>query len=223
MQGFTAIVRKDLMIELRGGHTTIALVVLSGLILVVLVMAFNAASHRATELAAGALWVALIVAGVLGSNSVIAAERENQCIRGLRLSPIDPATIYAAKLCSAFIFMTVAEIATVTLLVLFFNLNFGGELAILIPVLILGTAGFSALSTLLSAICSQTRAGELLLPLLIVPVFVPALIAGVKASEILLNNGSLGEVMTWLKILVAFDVLFVTAGYLLFEYVIRED
>jgi heme exporter protein B len=87
----------------------------------------------------------------------------------------------------------------------------------------LGTLGFAALATLLAAISGRTRAGDLLLPVLAVPLFVPALIAGVKASEAALSGLPLGAERQWLGILIAFDVLFVTLGALLFEHVIRED
>ncbi len=87
----------------------------------------------------------------------------------------------------------------------------------------LGALGFSALATLLAAITGRTRGGDMLLPILAVPMFVPALIAGVKASAAALSGAPLAAMGDWLKILIAFDVLFVTAGYLLFEYVVGED
>jgi heme exporter protein B len=224
MAAFTAVLRKDLRLELRSGQSTIALAVLSLLILVVMVFALNpAAVGQRAEAAAGALWVALVFSGMLGATRAVLAEGENGCIRALLMSPIDRATLYAAKLAAAFIFMTVAEVATVVLLVLFFNLDFGMGVVRLVPILLLGELGFAALSTLLAAISSRVRAGDLLLPLLAVPMFVPALIAGVKASGVALAGGHFGDFSAWFKILVAFDVLFVTVGYLLFEHVVGED
>jgi heme exporter protein B len=223
MSGFAAILRKDLRLELRSGQSTVALAVLSLLILVVLVFALSPSGGRDAEAAAGALWVALIFSGMLGATRALLAEGENGCIRALVMSPIDRATLYAAKLVAAFIFMTVAEIATVILLVLFFNLDFDLGLARLVPILLLGELGFAALSTLLAVISGRVRAGDLLLPLLAVPMFVPALIAGVKASGAALGGAGFAQIDSWLKILVAFDVLFVTVGYLLFEHVVSED
>jgi len=106
---------------------------------------------------------------------------------------------------------------------LFFNLEFSESVAPLAMVLILGVLGFSALATLLAAISMRARGGELLLPLLIVPLFVPALIAGVKASAAVLAGARLAAAREWVGILVAFDVLFVSAGYLLFEQVVGEE
>lgn len=216
-------IRKDLRLELRGGQSIIALLAMSMLVLVVLVFALDAARVRGADSAAGALWVALVFSGVVGATRALSAERENGAIRGLLLSPLDPATLYAAKAVAAFIFMAVAEAGAVILMVLFFNLEFNASLIRLAPVLMLGALGFSALATLLSAATGHTRAGDLLLPILAVPMFVPALIAGVKASTAALSGVPLTAMGDWLRIMIAFDVLFVTAGYLLFEHVVGED
>jgi heme exporter protein B len=224
MASFVAVLRKDLLLELRSGESTIALVALSLLILVVLVFALDPMGGvRDAGTAAGALWVALIFAGMIGSTRALLAERDNGCIRALILSPLDRGALFAAKLSAAFIFMAVAEAASVILLVLFFNLDFDPRLLRLALVVALGALGFSALSTLLAAISGRIRSGDLLLPLLAVPMFVPALIAGVKASGAALTGAHLGAIAQWLKILVAFDVIFLVAGYLLFEQVIGED
>jgi heme exporter protein B len=224
MRRFSAVLRKDLRLELRSGESTIALVAIALLVLIVLVFALNpAGGTRDAAMAAGALWIALIFAGMIGAGRALLAERDNGCIRALLLSPIDPATLYCAKLTAAFIFMAVAEIATVAMMVLFFNLSFDARLLRLAPLLALGALGFAALATLLAAITGRVRAGDLLLPILIVPLFVPALIAGVKGSGAALAGARLADLAQWLKILVAFDVLFLTAGYLLFEYVAGED
>ncbi|MGH7906838.1 MAG: heme exporter protein CcmB [Candidatus Binataceae bacterium] len=223
MGGFAAILRKDLRLELRSGESTVALIALSLLILVVIVFALSQAGARGTEAAAGALWIALLFSGMLGATRALLAERGNGCIRALLMAPVDRATVYAAKLSAAFIFMVVAEIAAVILMVLFFNLAFDLRLLRIIPILVLGVVGFAALATLLTAISGRTRAGDLILPVLAVPIFVPALIAGVKASGVMLAGAEFGAAIQWIKILAAFDVLFLAAGYLLFEQVAGED
>ncbi len=139
------------------------------------------------------------------------------------LSPLDRGALYVAKLLAAFIFMAIAEVAAVVLMVLFFNLDFDSRLLRLAPIIALGALGFSALSTLLAAISGRIRAGDLLLPLLAVPMFVPALIAGVKASGAALAGAPVSAFAQWLKILIAFDVIFLATGYLLFDHVIAED
>jgi heme exporter protein B len=191
--------------------------------MVVLVFALDPQPADHARDGSAALWVALVFAGMLGATRSILAENENGCMRALTLGPIDPAALYGAKLTGAFVFMAIVETAAVALIVLFFNLDIGVGLMRLAPPLMLGTLGFAALATLLAAISGRTRAGDLLLPVLAVPLFVPALIAGVKASEAALAGFPFGAERQWLGILIAFDVLFVTIGALLFEHVIRED
>jgi heme exporter protein B len=222
VSAFTVILRKDLRLELRSGESTIALVFLSLLILTVLTFALNAPEGDAAT-AAGALWIAMIFAGTMGATRALIGEWENGCIRGLLLSPADRATIYCAKLAASFVFMALAELAATLLMVLFFNLDFGIRLVRLGPVLAMGALGFAALATLLATIQVRVRAGDLLLPLLAVPVFVPALIAGVKASNAALAGLPFDVFAQWLKILAACDILFLAGGYLLFEHVISED
>ncbi len=222
MSAFTTILRKDLRLELRCGESTITLIFLSLLTLAVLTFALNAPAGD-PAIAAGALWVALIFAGTMAATRALVSEWQNGCIRALLLSPADRAAIYCAKVIASFVFMILAEIAAAVLSVLFFDLDFGMPLLRLAPVLAMGALGFAALATLLAAIQVQIRTGDLLLPLLAVPVFVPALIAGVKASNAALAGLPFTGFAQWLKILAACDILFFAGGYLLFEQVITED
>jgi heme exporter protein B len=222
MSGFRAIVRKDIRLELRRGESTVTLVFLSLLVLVVLTFALNPAGGD-TATAAGALWIAMVFAGILGATRCLTNEWNNGCIRALLLSPVERTTLYCAKLVASFAFMALAEIAAVLLMVLFFNLQFDFRLVRLSPVLAMGALGFAALATLLAAVPVRIRAGDLLLPLLAIPAFVPALIGGVKASAAVLAGLPFDAYDQWLKIVAAWDVLFLAAGYLLFEHVISED
>src|SRR5579875_3586595 len=200
MAGFVAVLRKDLTLELRGGESTLALVALSILILIVMVFA-----------------------GMAGAARTVLAERDNGCLRALYLSPLDRGAIFLAKLAAASIFMVVAEAAVVLMLVLFFNLDFDLRLVRMLPALALGLIGFAALATLLAAISGRVHAGDLLMPLLAVPMYVPALIAGVKASAAALGGAQWSAMGQWLRIMIAFDVLFVAAGFILFEHLLGED
>jgi heme exporter protein B len=208
---------------MRGGRTTTTLISLALLVLVVLAFALDRAITGGSDAAAGALWVALVFAGMLGATRVMLAEQDNGCLRALLLSPVDRATLYAAKLTAAFIFMFGAALAAMILAMLFFNLEFSSALGMLSCALLLGALGFSALATLLAAISARARGGELLLPILVVPLFVPALIAGVKASAAALSGAQFVDARQWFGVLIAFDVLFVAAGYLLFEHVVGEE
>src|SRR5262249_44259867 len=129
---------------------------------------------------------------------------------------------YCAKLLASFIFMALAEVTATLVLVLFFNLDFSFRLIRLAPILAMGALGFAALATLLATLQVHTQVGDLLLPLLAIPVFVPALIAGVSATNAALAGLPFAVFAHWLKILAACDVLFLAGGYLLFEQIIGD-
>lgn len=221
MGSIAAILGKDLRLELRGAGITIFLVVFSILVLTVLVIAFGPSPSSAPT-AAGTLWVALIFAGVLGASRVISTEREDGSIYALLLSPIESGVIFAAKFAAAFGFIVVAESAALFLLVLFMGLDFSSTLLPVAAILLLGVVGFAAVGTLLAAISMRTRIGDLLLPLLVIPVSLPALIAGVRATVAILSGAPLESVAVWLRIIVAFDILYAVAGYLMFDYVVGQ-
>jgi len=224
MAAFAAILRKDLSLELRAGESLLTLVGLSLLILVAMVFALSPVGGvRDAQVAAGALWVALLFAGSMGAARNLLAERDNGCLSALLMSPADRATIFLAKLAAAFSFMAIAEIAAVAILVLFFNLALDNRILHLAASLALGALGFAALATLLAAISGRMRTGDLLLPIFAVPLFAPALIAGVKAGGAALAGDPFSVCAPWLKLLAAFDVLFLSAGWILFEYVIVEE
>jgi heme exporter protein B len=222
VSSFATILHKDLRLELRSGKSTLTLSILALLILTVLTFALDAPS-RSSTLAAGVLWVAMIFAGMAGGTRAIVSEWQNGCIRCLLLSPADRGAIYAAKMAASFLSMMVAQVMAVMLMVFFFDLDFNLRIIRLAAVLTMGTIGFASLTTLLAAIEVQIKSADLLLPLLVVPVFIPALIAGVKATQAALAGLPFAGFAQWLKILGACDLLFLAGGYLLFEQVISED
>lgn len=217
-----ALLRKDLQIEFRTKETLAALLLLGLLTLVVLSFAFDPTSELRPEAAPGALWVAVIFAGVLGLNRSFLAERDNDCLQGLLLCPVDRGTIYLAKTASNFLFMMAAQLVIVPIFVFFFNLAVSPALAGVFLSLGLGVLGFAAVGTLFAAIAVRTRAREVLLPLLLLPLVVPIFIAGVKVTGRLLAGKPLTDVAPWLNLMVGFDAIFLVVGWLVFEYAVGE-
>lgn len=217
-----ALLRKDLQIEFRTKETLAALLLLGLLTLVVLSFAFDPTSELRVEAAPGALWVAVIFAGVLGLNRSFLAERENECLQGLLLCPVDRGTIYLAKTVGNFLFMLVAQLVIVPIFIFFFNLPVSTGLAGVFLSLALGLLGFAAIGTLFAAISVRTRAREVMLPLLLLPLTVPIFIAGVKVTGPMLADKPLAEVAPWLNLMVGFDVIFLVVGWLVFEYAVEE-
>ena len=217
-----ALLRKDLQIEFRTKETLASLLLLGLLTLVVLSFAFDPASELRTEAAPGALWVAVIFAGVLGLNRSFLAERDNECLQGLLLCPIDRGTIYLAKTAGNFVFMMVAQLFIVPIFVFFFNLPMTVGIGGVFLTLALGVLGFAAVGTLFAAVAVRTRAREVMLPLLLLPLVVPIFIAGVKVTGRMLAGKPLADVAPWLNLMVGFDVIFLVVGWLVFEYAVEE-
>ncbi len=217
-----ALIWKDLLIELRTKETLASLLLLGLLVLLVLSFAFDPTSPLREPAAPGVLWVALIFAGTLGMNRSLLRERENDCLHGLLLAPLDRGTIYLAKTAGNFLFMLAAQVALVPLFVFFFNLPLWLTILRLAPVLLLGLLGFAAIGTLFAAISLRTRAREVMLPLLMLPLATPLFLACIQASAALLRGQPLSNVAHWLNMVGAFDVIFLVIGWMTFEYAVEE-
>ena len=217
-----ALLRKDLQIEFRTKETLAALLLLGLLTLLVLSFAFDPTSELRVEAAPGALWVAVIFAGTLGLNRSFLAEGENDCLQGLLLCPVDRGTIYLAKTVGNFLFTMLAQVVIVPVFVFFFNLSASIALAGVVLSLGLGALGFAAVGTLFAAIAVRTRAREVMLPLLLLPLVVPLFIAGVKVTGRVLAGKPLADVAQWLNLMVGFDAIFLVVGWLMFEYAVED-
>jgi heme exporter protein B len=170
--------------------------------------------------APGILWVALTFGGVIGLNRVFAVEKENSRLEGLMLCPIDRAVIYWGKLAGSFTFMLAVAVVITPIFLALFNLPiFLPGLALII---ILALLGFAAVGTLFSALAANTRARDIMLPILFLPVVVPVIVAAVKATGSVLASGSRGDMSTWLQIMIAFDIIYLVVATLVFEFVVEE-
>ncbi len=215
-----ALLWKDLRIELRTKEGVSSLLVLGLLIILVFAFALGPERVQGEELGAALLWVALLFAGMLGIQRTFLIEQERGCFSGLLLCPLERSTIFLAKMLGNLLFLALVQVALIPVAVLFLGLPAVRAFLFLPLVLFRGLLGFSALGTLFSAIAIKTRAREVMLPLLLLPLLVPLILAAVKVSSAVLAGTGWGGV--WLRILVAFDVIFVVAGWLLFEEVLQE-
>jgi heme exporter protein B len=221
MRGALAIVRKDLRIEWRTRESLSSVFVLGVLLLVVFSVAHDAPPEAAPALAPSVLWATFVFTGLLGVQRGFVLERENDCLAGLLAAPVDPAAIYVGKAASNVILLGAIQAIVVPLVGLFLHVDLTAALPGLLLVCLLGNLGFAALATLFAAIAVRTRAREVMLPLLLLPLLVPLLIGAVTATRAVLAGG-LGEAREALAVLLAFDVVFAVAGWLLFAYVVRE-
>ena len=175
MRGALVIFRKDLSIEWRTREGLSSVLVLGLLLLVVLTVAHDAPPEAAPALAPSVLWATFLFTGLLGVQRGFLLERENDCLAGLLVSPVDPAAIYVGKLGANVALLAIMQLFVVPLVGLFLHLDLMPVLPALLVVLALGNFGFAALATLFAAISVRVRAREVMLPLLLLPLLVPRL------------------------------------------------
>lgn len=218
----TAILAKDLRLELRRVETLATMVVFAVLVALIFVFAGDPTTADLLRLGPGALWVSLLFAGALGFGRWFAAEERNQALQGLLVSPVDRAALFAGKWAGATIFLLGLECALVPATLTLYHLDLGSDLSKLALLLLVVTIGYSALGTFFAAVAAKTTAGELLLPILLFPLSVPLVLAGAEGGQALVEGGRMSDYWSWLSLAVAFDVIFGTVCTLAFEHVIEE-
>jgi heme exporter protein B len=217
-----AIVWKDIVAELRTKEMFSAMFVFAVLVIVIFNFAFDlrVSGERVRQVAPGALWVAFAFSGVLGLNRAFVMEKDRGCLEGLLLAPVDHSAIFFGKMLSTVLFMLVVEALMLPVFTAFFGVNLFDLWLVL--VILLGTIGFASVGTILSAMTAQTRAREVLLPILLLPVAAPVLIAAVKATAGILDGQTMDEIARWLQMLVAFALIFPAVAFMTFDYVVKE-
>jgi heme exporter protein B len=214
-----AIVWKDITSEMRTREIATSLIAFA--LLVIVVVSFTLEPGENTgPIAAGILWVAFTFAGVLGLSRSFIIEKDKGCLQGLMLCPVDRSILYLGKMLSIMIFMIVVEIIIFPIfIVLLDQSGFPPQLAV---IALLATIGFAAVGTLFSAMAVNTRAREVMMPLLFLPIASPVIIAAIKSTGLVLSGESWGAIASWLGIMAAFDVIFLAVSPLVFEFVIEE-
>jgi len=214
-----AIIWKDILLESRSRETIVSLFVLGVVILLIFNFALDITDDNMSRIAPGLLWVAIVLSAMLGLGRTFLIERENECMTGLILAPIDRGSLFLAKLSVNFLLLVVFEAMLLPVYILMFGLNVSGVLSHLLLVLIAGSLGLAATGTLFALAALGTRARELMLPLIVLPLQIPLVIAAVKSTALVLSGQPVSMLGAWGSLLVAFDVLFVTVGWLAFEFV----
>lgn len=209
---------KDILSEWRARDIATSVLVFALLVIVVFNFAFE--PGKIELVASGVLWVAFAFAGVLALNRSFTLEKERGCLEGLILCPVDREVIYSGKMLASFTFMLIVEAIILPVFSIFFNLPiFMPELVF---IAVLATIGFASVGTLFSALAVNTKAREIMLPILFLPIVSPVIIAAVEASGIVLQGGSWGNLSPWLQVIAAFDIIFLVVSALVFEFVIEE-
>ena len=215
-----AIIRKDIRAELRTKDIFSSMFVFALLAVILFNFAFELRVPSMKMVAPGIVWVAITFAGTLGLNRAFVIEQDKGSLAGLLLAPVDRAAIYFGKMLGNLVFILVVEVILLPLVMIFFNLSLLTPQHLL--VILLGTYGFASVGTVFSAMAVNTRAREVLLPILLFPVLLPVLVAGVKMTGALLDGEAFKTIGNWLQLVILYDIGFTVLAYLTFGFVVEE-
>ena len=189
------------------------------LVIVIFKFSFDLRVSNATLLVPGILWAALTFAGTLQLGRSSSLEVEDAHVDGLLLAPVPRSSIYVGKALGNVLFMSITELIMLPIFSALFNLNLFRPLILL--AILLGTVGFASVGTLMSTMAANSRAREVMLPVLLFPIVLPVIIAAVKLTAGVLDGGTWQELALWVRFLIAFDVVFLVVSLMTFRFVVE--
>ena len=216
------VARKDLAIEYRTRTAFFSALVFALLGLTIFYFAWDATAVAAIDLAPGVLWVIFTFSGLLGLQRSFGVEQADRAMDALLAAPVDREAIYLGKALANLLFVMGVQAITLPALALFYNLPIGDVILPLSGIALLAAIGLVAVGTIFSSMAVNTRMAELLLPMLSLPFFVPIVMAAAGSTARLLAGRPVAEAWPWLRILIAFDLVFVVACTLAFPYTLEE-
>lgn len=216
-----AILKKDILMEIRTKETINATLVFSILITIVFSFISEPGSKTEQAVAGGIFWMAVTFSGILGLNKTMMSEIQGGNFEALMLAPIDRSAIFFGKVISNFLFLTILEIILVPLFLVFYNVNLVSHW-LMVVIILLATYGYSVTGTLFSMISVRTKTREIMLPLLMLPILVPVIIAAILSTNIFLFNQEITYCYNWIKLMAVFDIIFTAVIFAIFSAVIEE-
>jgi heme exporter protein B len=217
------VMHKDLRIELRSREIFYTTVFFAVAAVLVFSFGFVRDGEPVEGAAAGILWIAVAFSGTLALGRTFERERQSETLRALLLAPVDRPALYVAKLLGVVLLLIGVELLIVPLVALLFQAPIWQAPLMLWALLVAGTVGFAAVGTLFAAMLVRARSRDVLLPILLYPITIPVIIAGVRGTAVLLQpEPDLGMARAWLSMLVFFDVMFVTLALWTFEPLMTE-
>jgi heme exporter protein B len=216
------VARKDLAIELRTRTAFISSVVFSMLGLAIFYFAWSPTAVAPANLAPGVVWVVFTLAAILAVQRSFTVEQAERAGDALLVAPIDREAIYLGKAIANVVFVGAIQLVTVPVAALFYGLPFGDTVPTMLGIGVLATIGLVSVGTLFASMAVNSRMAELLLPLLSLPFFLPVVMAAGQSTQRLIAGRPLSESIGWLKLLVAFDLVFLVVCTLAFPYTLEE-
>jgi heme exporter protein B len=218
-----AIARKDALAETRGKHAAVSMLTFAALVLLLFGFALGPDQRRLADAAPGLLWLGLVFAGLLAVGRFHELETEDGALEQLALYPVDRRSIYAGKAAVGALAMLVLGTVLVPLVAILYGVDVARALPVLALTVVLGSIGFAAVATFYAGVTVRMRAREVMLPLLVLPIVAPLLLAAVKATTAALTGDPFGELPAWLQLLTGFDVVMLIAGAGTYGFLLEES
>ena len=217
------VTHKDLLIEVRSREILYTTLFFAVSCVLVFAFGFVEEGTAIEGAAAGILWIAIAFSGTLALGRTFERERQSETIRALLMTPIDRPALYVGKLAGVVLLLAAVEAAVVPLVALMFQAPLFTHPLLMLGLLAAGTLGFAAVGTLFAAMLGRARSRDVLLPVLLYPITIPVIIAGVRGTAALLQvEADLPMARVWLSLLIFFDLVFVTLALWTFEPVMTE-
>jgi len=214
---------KDMRSEFRSRQNFLTTLFFAFLVIVIFNFVFAPGSGAVKESSPAIMWVAFLFAGMLSVGQAFTREKEDDCLMGLLMTPVERGVIFMGKFLANLFFLLGMEILILPVFVIFFDIHFQGQFLLFLIVMLLVDVGFVSVGTLFSAMVVSMRTREVMLPVLLFPVIVPVAIAGVKATALLFQGAEPAAMVNWFKLLAGFDLIFLTVFYYVFKYVVEES
>ena len=220
-QVIAAIVKKDILMEMRTKQVINAALVFAVLFVVVFSFTMEIGSNMEQKLSGGIFWVSVAFAGILSFNKTIGSETDNGSFEALMLAPVDKSAVFFGKVISNMLFLLLVEVILIPLFLVFYNVNIIGH-PLMAAVIILSTYAYSLIGTLFSIISVRTSSKEIMMPVLFLPFMVPVIIAAVLATNVFILGGQIQFSYNWIKLTAVFDVIFTAIIYGIFSLIIED-
>lgn len=216
-----AIVKKDILMEVRTKQVINAALVFAVLFVVVFSFTMEIGSNMEQKLSGGIFWVSVAFAGILSFNKTIGSETDNGSFEALMLAPVDKSAVFFGKVISNMLFLFLVEVILIPLFLVFYNVFIISH-PLMAVVIILSTYAYSLIGTLFSIISVRTSSKEIMMPVLFLPFMVPVIIAAVLATNVFILGGQIQFSYNWIKLTAVFDVIFTAIIYGIFSLIIED-
>ncbi len=221
LQAVYAIVRKDVIMELRTKESINAMLVFALLMTVVFSFTFEPGSEYRDEVVGGIFWMCVVFAGTLGLSKSMLSEVQGGNIDAMMLAPIDRSAIFFGKFISNLLLLVFVEAILTPLFTVFYSINIVASPTVVL-IMFLASYGYALLGTLFSVISVRTKTREVMLPLLLLPIMIPIILAAIMSTNVFILGKPAEEASNWITLMVAFDVIFTAVIFAIFGLVVEE-